>query len=99
MTKERREEILSRDILTVQDVQELTGKPYEGATVLMRNIKRYFNSAFNERGRIATADYLRYFSSSARTENTQVVSMLVQPVVKRREESAERPLFRAKNYR
>ncbi len=99
MTKERRKEILSRDILTVKDVQELTDKEYQGALALIRTIKRRFCPAYNERGKIATADYLRFFSSSARTENVQVVNMPVQSVVKRHEEPTERPLFRVKNYR
>lgn len=95
MTKERREEILSKDILCVQDVQELTGKEYQGALALIRNIKRRFNPAFNERGKVSTQDYLKFFTAE-RVEEPRDHNVIASRKQERKQ--AEVPLFRAKNF-
>lgn len=95
MTKERREEILSKDILNVQDVQELTGKEYHSALTLIKNIKRRFNPAYNERGKVSTQDYLKFFTVE-RVESQKENKVITFRRQERKQ--AEVPLFRAKNF-
>lgn len=68
MTFSRREEILSKDILTIADVSELTEKSYQMAAKLIRDIKRVMRSTYDEQGRIATKDYTRYFEGGETAE-------------------------------
>ena len=66
MNGERRAEILSKDRLSISDIQELFGIGYQGAAKIIRDIKRKFNFTgknlrLNIRGYIHTQDYLDYF--------------------------------------
>ena len=61
MTLSRREEILSKDILGVQDVMELNDMQYFNAAKLIRNIKRKTTCGLDIRGKVSTAVYLDYF--------------------------------------
>lgn len=89
MTKARREEILSKDILRIADVQELNNMSYQMAAKLIRDIKRAMNPMFSTTGQLATSDYMAYFSlrREAPTEK-------VKPVRKEK----HTPLFRMKEY-
>ena len=66
MNGERRAEILSKDRLSISDIQELFGIGYQGAAKIIRDIKCKFNFTgknlrLNIRGYIHTQDYLDYF--------------------------------------
>ena len=66
MNGERRAEILSKDRLSVADIQELFGIGYQGAAKIIRDIKRSFkftgrNLRLDMRGYIHTQDYLEHF--------------------------------------
>ena len=61
MTRERREEILSKDILSIADVQELNDMEYFNAAKLIRTIKRKTTCSLDIRGKISTRVYLDYF--------------------------------------
>ena len=66
MNGERRAEILSKDRLSISDIQELFGIGYQGAAKIIRDIKRKFNFTgknlrLDMRGYIHTQDYLDYF--------------------------------------
>lgn len=89
MNYKEREQILSKDILTIADIQNLTGLPYQSAAKLIRNIRRSSCDAVNIRGRVATHDYLEFFAKSkTRSEETSI----------RQKQDVERPLLRAKHY-
>ncbi len=61
MTYERREEILSKDSLTIEELGELLGgMNYQTAAKVMRNIKRK-SDRLGILGRIHTEDYLDAF--------------------------------------
>ena len=71
MTYARREEIFSKDYLTIADLQDLLGLKYQGAAEMMRNIKRELdmNPKYNGQGvrldiqgKLHTQDYLDYFN-------------------------------------
>lgn len=71
MTYARREEIFSKDYLTIADLQELLGLKYQGAAEMMRTIKRELdmNPKYNGQGvrldiqgKLHTQDYLDYFN-------------------------------------
>ncbi len=55
-----REEIFSKEYLSVKDVQELLGLSYNDAARTIRNIKRR-TDRLNIRGKIHVQDYLDYF--------------------------------------
>ena len=55
-----REEIFSKEYLSVKDVQELLGLSYNDAALTIRNIKR-ITDRLNIRGKIHVQDYLDYF--------------------------------------
>lgn len=70
MTYAKREEIFSKDYLTIEDLQELLGLQYQGAAELIRTIKRELNMnpkykgqgiRLDTRGKLHTQDYLDYF--------------------------------------
>lgn len=95
MTFARREEILSKDILTIADVQELNGMTYQPAAKLVRDIKRILNSQYQVVGKIATSDYIKFFEGT-KAEKPKTES---KPSVKERKSvKREIPLFRAKEY-
>ena len=67
MTYARREEIFSKEYLSISDLMELLDLKYQGAAELMRDIKRRleFNGQgvrLNIQGKIHTQDYLDYFN-------------------------------------
>lgn len=97
MTFARREEILSKDILTIADVQELNGMTYQPAAELIRNIKRVMNSQYNVAGRIATNDYIKFFDGQTPTDEIKPVR---HEAIKQQRKVAvyETPLFRAKEF-
>lgn len=70
MNNARREEILSKERLSIEDIQELFGIGYQGAAKIIRDIRRglVMNPKFNGqglrldmRGYVHTQDYLDYF--------------------------------------
>ncbi len=64
MTYARREEIFSKDIITIPELQELLALPsYQEAAKIMRNIKRRFNR-FPQNGKLHVEDYKAYFEIS-----------------------------------
>jgi hypothetical protein len=71
MTYARREEIFSKDYLTIEDVQVILGLEYQGAAKMIRDIKRELemNPKFNGQGvrldiqgKLHVQDYLDYFN-------------------------------------
>lgn len=71
MTWSKREEIFSKDYLSIADVQELLGMGYDDAAKLIRDIKRELK--MNEKykcqgvrldiqGKLHVQDYLDYFN-------------------------------------
>jgi hypothetical protein len=71
MTYAKREEIFSKDYLTIADLQELLGLKYQGAAEMMRNIKRELNMnpkyngqgiRLDLQGKLHVQDYLDYFN-------------------------------------
>lgn len=70
MTYAKREEIFSKDALSIEDVMELLGLQYQGAADMIRRIKRELNMSeeYNKQGirldiqgKLHTQDYLDYF--------------------------------------
>lgn len=88
MTKQRREEILSKDILRIADVQELNNMSYQMAAALIRDIKRAMNPLFCKTGQIATSDYLDFFKERSKPAEREVVKKV----------NKSQQLFRAKDY-
>ena len=64
MTYDKRNEILSKDYLTIADMQELLGLSYNDAAKLIREIKRKHNR-LNTRGKIHVQDYIDYYQLDA----------------------------------
>jgi hypothetical protein len=67
MTYARREEIFSKEYLTIADLQELLGLEYQGAAKMVRDIKRGLEFRgqgvrLNIQGKIHIQDYLDYFN-------------------------------------
>ena len=60
MTYAEREEIFSKEYLSIKDIQELLGLSYNDAARTIRNIKRR-TDRLNIRGKIHVQDYLDYF--------------------------------------
>lgn len=62
MTFEEREQILSKDILSVKDVAKLLGQSEKYASEIMCNIKQSLrNPRTSERGKLHTQDYLEFY--------------------------------------
>lgn len=61
MTYERREEIFSKEVLTIAEIQELMSLQYNDACILVREIKAKTKSNFQIRGKLLVSDYLKYF--------------------------------------
>ena len=97
MTFARREEILSKDILRIKDVEELNDMDYQPAAQLIRDIKRVMRSTYNKRGRIATSDYIKFFEGQ-RPEEEPKVEIKETVFREHRTKTREMPLFRAKDY-
>lgn len=67
MTYARREEIFSKEYLSIADLQELLDLKYQGAAELMRNIKRGLcfrgqGVRLDLQGKLHVQDYLDYFN-------------------------------------
>lgn len=60
MTYAQREEIFSKEYLTIADIQELLGLKYQDAARTVRNIKRR-TDRLGIRGKIHVQDYFDYF--------------------------------------
>ena len=60
MTYARREEIFSKDYLTIADIQELLGLSYQEAAKKIRDIKRR-NDRLGIQGKLHVQDYLDYY--------------------------------------
>ena len=60
MTYAMREEIFSKEYLSIEDVQELLGMSYDDAARTIRNIKRR-TDRLGIRGKLHVQDYLDYF--------------------------------------
>lgn len=63
MTYAQREEIFSKEYLTIADIQELLGMKYQDAARTVRNIKRR-TDRLGIRGKIHVQDYFDYFQIS-----------------------------------
>jgi hypothetical protein len=60
MTYARREEIFSKDYLTIADLRELLGLTYQASAKLIREIKFKFDR-LGIQGKIHTEDYMDFF--------------------------------------
>ncbi len=60
MTYAMREEIFSKEYLSIEDIQELLGLHYQDAARTIRNIKRR-TDRLGIRGKLHVQDYLDYF--------------------------------------
>ncbi|MBR2377475.1 MAG: hypothetical protein IKA85_06910 [Clostridia bacterium] len=56
-----REQIFSKDYLTIEDIQSLLGLTYQMAARQIRNIKRR-SDRLGIQGKIHTEDYFEYFN-------------------------------------
>lgn len=62
MTFKEREQILAKDILSVEDVAKLMGCSYKSASETMCNIKQILQRPrTTERGKLHTQDYLDFY--------------------------------------
>lgn len=61
-----REEIFSKDYLTIADLQELLGLNYNNSAKLIRQIK-FRCDRLGIQGRLHTEDYFEYFNITDRT--------------------------------
>ncbi len=62
----KREEIFSKDYLSIQDIQDLLGLGYDDAAKMIREIKRSFalhgkSVRLNIQGKLHTQEYFDYF--------------------------------------
>ena len=60
MTFERRNEIFSKEALSITDVAELLGISYASAQQLIQTIRRH-NDRLNIQGKVHIQDYIDYF--------------------------------------
>lgn len=63
MTYARREEIFSKDIITIPELQELLDTNYQDAAKIMRDIKRRYDR-YPHQGKLHVEDYKAYFEIS-----------------------------------
>ena len=63
MTYAEREEIFSKEYLTIADIQSLLGMKYQDAARTIRNIKRR-TDRLGIRGKIHVQDYFDYYQIS-----------------------------------
>lgn len=71
MTLARREELITKEILTTKEFQELTGIHYKKASTLLTDIKRWCEQhngkpRVTTKGKIHIQDYLDYYNISRR---------------------------------
>ncbi len=67
MTYEKREEIFSKELLSIADIQELYGFSYQPASRFVRSIKTWFKVngrklRIDMEGKIHVQDYLEYLN-------------------------------------
>lgn len=67
MTYERREEIFSKEVITLQDFCELYSLSKGAASVKMREIKRKVGDRLGIQGRLHIEDYLAWVNMSSAT--------------------------------
>lgn len=60
MTFERRNEIFSKEALSIDDVKELLGVSYDTAQKLIQTIRRH-SDRLNIQGKVHIQDYIDYF--------------------------------------
>ena len=60
MTFERRNEIFSKEALSIDDVKELMGVSYDTAQKLIQAIRRH-SDRLNIQGKVHVQDYIEYF--------------------------------------
>ena len=60
MTFERRNEIFSKEALSIDDVKELLGVSYDTAQKLIQTIRRH-SDRLNIHGKVHIQDYIGYF--------------------------------------
>lgn len=60
MTFERRNEIFSKEALSIDDVKELMGVSYDTAQKLIQTIRRH-SDRLNIQGKVHIQDYIDYF--------------------------------------
>ena len=60
MAFERRNEIFSKEALSIDDVKELMGVSYDSAQKLIQTIRRH-NDRLNIQGKVHVQDYIDYF--------------------------------------
>lgn len=61
MTFDRRNEIFSKEALSIDDVKELMGVSYDTAQKLIQTIRRH-NDRLNIQGKVHVQDYIEYFN-------------------------------------
>lgn len=64
MTYADREQIFSKDYLTIADIQRLLGLDYQEAAKTIRNIRRH-TDRLGIRGKVHVQDYLDYYGLSS----------------------------------
>lgn len=62
MTYAEKNEIMLKDLLSIEDVRKLTGLCYSTAVDLMRKIRIKYPDAFRIQGYVATTSYLQYIN-------------------------------------
>ena len=70
MTYSEREEIFSKEYLSIADMQKLLGLSYQDAAKMIRNIRRKYDR-LNIQGRIHVQDYFDYYGIT--TERYSVI--------------------------
>lgn len=65
MTFKEREEIFSKDYLTIEDLQKILGLDYWTAAKTIREIKRKTDRLGGIRGKLHVQDYFDYFGIPA----------------------------------
>ena len=77
MTYSRREEIFSKDYITIADMQDLLGMAYNDAAIKIREIKRSIKLSGGQvrldiQGKLHVQDYLDYFRIEDHTRYAKV---------------------------
>lgn len=62
-----REELLSKEVIKVKDIQEAYGCPYNKATQIIRAIKAY-NDRLEVRGCVHVLDYIEYWDAKSKNK-------------------------------
>ena len=86
MTYSRREEIFSKDYISIADMQDLLGMGYDDAAKMIRDIKRslQFSGAgvrLDVQGKLHVQDYLDYFKIPNAERYKQSATLKTEAVV------------------